>query len=148
MDKIIERFNEMSWRFAPQDPEGCAALEGRIRDTGRRGALITYSDLVRGVSFRLPGRDPPEHQIDVREWQEVDRSILGDYLGYLSMQTYQQAEFFCSALVVSKETGMPGEGFFGLLKDLGLISSSKTNKATYIWSDHVAKAHAWYGSSG
>jgi hypothetical protein len=43
--------------------------------------------------------------------------------------------------------GSPGEGFFSLLKQLGLVSSSKTDKAMYLWADHVAKAHAWYSSA-
>jgi hypothetical protein len=40
--------------------------------------------------------------------------------------------------------GSPGEGFYNLLRDLGLIASSKTDKAMYLWADHVAKAHTWY----
>jgi hypothetical protein len=30
------------------------------------------------------------------------------------------------------------------MRDLGLISSGKTDKAMYLWADHVAKPHTWY----
>jgi hypothetical protein len=146
MDKVQEQFHTMAWRYAPQDPQGCEALNLRIAETGRRRSLITYSDLVRGIAFHWPGLQHPDHQIDVNEWQDLDRAIIGDFLGYLSMMSYDRAGFFCSALVVSKDDGTPGEGFYTLLKDLGLIRSSKTDKAMYIWADHVAKAHSWYTS--
>jgi len=53
-----------------------------------------------------------------------------------------------SALVVGKETRLPGEGFYNLLKELGLIKSSKTDKASYLWADHVQKAQDWYRTNG
>jgi hypothetical protein len=108
--------------------------------------LITYSELVRGVRFNLPNLRDGERTIDVSDWQDIDRSIVSDFLGYMSMRSYERGAFFASALVVSKMDGSPGEGFFSLLKDLGLVSSGKTNKAMFLWADHVAKAHAWYGS--
>ena len=63
----------------------------------------------------------------------------------MSLRSYEAAGFFSSALVVSKMDGSPGEGFYNLLRDLGLIASSKTDKAMYLWADHVAQAHTWYG---
>jgi hypothetical protein len=64
----------------------------------------------------------------------------------MSMRSYELGKFFSSALVVSKLDGSPGEGFHTLMKQLGLIASSKTDKAMYLWAEHVAKAHAWYQS--
>jgi hypothetical protein len=70
--------------------------------------------------------------------------IVGDFLGYLSMETYERAKFFSSALVVSKQDGSPGEGFYNLLRELGLIASSRPDNAMYLWADPVAKAHTSY----
>ena len=145
MDPILTRFKQMSWRYAPQDPAGRALLSTRIAEAGRKGGTITYSALVMGVTFHLPSLAKPEHIIDTGEWEDLDRAIVGDFLGYLSMESYERAEFLCSALVVSKSDGTPGEGFYALLKELGLIASSKTDKAMYLWADHVAKAHEYYG---
>jgi len=147
MDQIRERFQAISWRFAPHDAGARAELAGRIAEVGRRRGLVTYSDLVRGVTFHLENLTEPRHQIDPSDWQDLDRAIIGDFLGYLSMESYEQAGFFSSALVVSKQDGTPGEGFYTLLKQLGLIASSKTDKAMYLWADHVAKAHTWYSKS-
>jgi hypothetical protein len=147
MDKILERFRSMTWNYAPKDPVARAELDQRIAEVGRKRGLITYSDLVRGVTFDLANLREPQHQIDTTDWQDLDRAILGDFLGYLSMESYERAGFFSSALVVGKQAGSPGEGFYNLLKELGLIASSKTDKAMYLWADHVAKAHTWYSKA-
>jgi hypothetical protein len=122
-------------------------LDRRIGDVGCRRRLVTYSDLVRGVTFNLPNLREPRYQIDTADWQDLDRAIIGDFLGYLSMESYERAGFFASALVVSKQDGSPSEGFYSLLKDLRLIVSSKTDKAMYLWADNVAKAHTWYSKA-
>jgi hypothetical protein len=147
MDKIKERFRGINWRYAPGDPTALAELDRRIRVVGLRRGLITYSDLVNGVIFNLASPRNSRHQIDVTEWQDLDRAIIGDYLGYLSMESYEKAGFLASALAVSKQDGSPSEGFYNLLKELELITSSKTDKALYLWADHVAKAHTWYSNA-
>jgi hypothetical protein len=147
MDKILERFRAIKWNYSPRDDAARAELDRRIAEVGRKRGLITYSDLVRGMTFNLANLREPRHQIDTGDWQDLDRAILGDFLGYLSMESYERAGFFSSALVVSKQDGSPGEGFYNLLKELGLIASSKTDKAMYLWADHVAKAHTWYSKA-
>ena len=144
MDTILEKFRAIQWRYAPQDPVARAELGRRIAEAGRREQLIPYSDLVRNITFVLPSLREPEHRIDTAEWEDIDRTIIGDFLGYLSMESYEIGGFFASALVVSKETRLPGEGYFNLLKELGLLKSSKTDKAAYLWADHVRKAQEWY----
>jgi hypothetical protein len=106
MDKIVEKFRQMTWRYAPQDPGGCAELRARLAESGRRGSLTTYSELVRGITFSLPSLRLPEHRIDTAEWQDLDRVIVGDFLGFLSMESYEQAGFFCSALAVSRRPAL------------------------------------------
>lgn len=143
-DPILEKFRNIPWHYGDQDPQALAELEARVAAAGRQRALITYSDLVRGVRFNLPNLSDGERIIDPSDWSDLDRALIGSFLGYMSMRSYEAAGFFSSALVVSKMDGSPGEGFYNLLKELGIISSSKTDKAMYIWADHVAKAHTWY----
>src|SRR6266550_3522897 len=144
IDNVLNRFHDIKWHYAPGDAAARSELKRRIADVGGRRGLITYSDLVRGITFHLPNLQEPTHQIDVHDWQDLDRAIIGDFLGYLSMESYQEAGFFSSALVVGKLDGSPGEGFYTLLRELGLIASSKSDKAMYLWADNVAKAHTWY----
>jgi hypothetical protein len=143
-DDIRERFQAMKWRYADKDPHALAELERRIADAARKRGLLTYSDLVRDVRFNLPNLRDGDRTIDVSDWEELDRAIVGDFLGYISQRSYERHGFLSSALVVTKLDGLPSEGFYTLIRDLGLISSGKTDKAMYLWSDHVAKAHTWY----
>ncbi len=145
-DQTLEAFRAMKWHYGDKDPAALALLEDRIATSGRKRGLLTYSDLVRGVEFALPNLRDGERTIDVADWQDLDRAIIGDFLGYISMRSYERAGFFSSALVVAKIDGSPSEGFYSLLRDLGLISSGKTDKAMYLWADHVAKAHTWYAA--
>jgi hypothetical protein len=143
VDQILQKFGNIEWRYATGDSQALATLEDRIAAAGRKRSLITYSELVRGVTFNLPNVQKPR-TIDVTDWQELDRAIAGDFLGYISMRSYERAHLFSSALVVSKMDGSPGEGFYNLLKKLGLIPSVQSAKALDIWAEHVAKAHTWF----
>ena len=143
-DPIIEKSRDIRWHYADRDPHALEELEQRIAAVGRRRGLVTYSDLVRGVIFELPNLRDGERTVDVSDWQDLDRAVVGDFLGYISLRSYEQGRFFSSALVVSKMDGSPSEGFYSLLKELGLISSGRTDKAMYLWAEHVAKAHTWF----
>lgn len=83
-DKVMERFREMRWRYGDKDPSALASMEDRIAETARKRALITYSDLVRGIRFSLPNLTEKELTIDVSDWRELDRAVVGDFLGYIS----------------------------------------------------------------
>lgn len=143
MDAIQQRFDDIEWSYATGDPKALKELEERIAAAARKRKLVTYSDLVRGVTFDLPNVQKPR-TIDVTNWQELDRAIVGDFLGYISKRSYDRAKLFSSALVVSKMDGSPGEGFYSLLKELGLIPHARSSKALDLWAEHVAKAHTWY----
>ena len=146
MDRIQDAFEGVRWSFADKDPDAVSELDRRIAHAGRKRQLITYSDLARGVSFDLPNVGKSPFVIDVGDWGDFNRTLIGDFLGYLSMRSYKEGGFFSSALAVSKLDGSPGWGYYGLLKDLGLISSSESPEALGIWADHVRKAHTWYGT--
>lgn len=143
-DRILENFAKIPWHYANKDPKALRELETRVGSAAAKRGLLTYSDLVRGVEFNLPNLKEPRRVIDTSDWQDLDRAIVGDFLGYMSMRSYETAGFFSSALVVSKMDGSPSEGFYSLLRELGLISSGKTDKAMFLWADHVAKAHTWH----
>ncbi len=143
MDPVLKKFKEIEWRYATGDSTALAILEERISVAGRKRSLITYSELVRGVTFNLPNVQKLR-TIDVTDWQELDRAIVGNFLGYISMRSYEHAHLFSSALVVSKMDGSPGEGFYNLLKDLDLIPSVRSTKVLDIWAEHVAKTHTWF----
>lgn len=144
MDEIQRNFSTIRWAYAEQDPVALHELEKRIATAGRAEDVLTYSELVKDVPFNLSSLRNVPRTINVSDWHEIDRAIVGDFLGYISMRSYDRGRFFASALVVSKETSEPGDGFGALLEHLGLVGSAKSPKVEAIWVDHINKAIAWF----
>lgn len=93
-DIILEKFAKIPIHYGDKDPAALAELERRVEGAGRKRGLLTYSDLVRGVEFNLANLKEPKRIIDVSEWTDSDRAIVGDFLGYMSMRSYQRGRFF------------------------------------------------------
>jgi hypothetical protein len=75
------------------------------------GGVVTYrevSDLV-----GLDPRDPAQ------------RTELSQMLRAVSLHEHQQGRPLLSAVVVSQDTGIPGSGFFTLLRSLGVYGSDE-----------------------
>jgi hypothetical protein len=113
-EQIRERFRSMKWKYGDKDPGALAELEDRIATAARKRSLLTYSDLVLGVRFNLPNLRKGERSIDVRDLQEIDRAIVGNFLGHISQRSFEAHGFFSSALVVTKLDGSPSEGVLHL----------------------------------
>jgi len=143
-----DRFADYKWVYADKDPDALSQLTERIAQAGRQGRLITYSDLVRGVKFCIStvnGGNPFE--IDPHDWSDLDRAIVGDFLGLISCQSYSSAKVFASALVVSKADGTPGPGFGQLMRDLGIVMSPSKDAELECWITEVQNAYRWYSGS-
>jgi hypothetical protein len=148
MDQVLSRLTSMSWPYADRDPAALAELDRRLADVGRREDLINYADLVRGVTFRLPNVDDGQpFELGVPEWRDVDRAILGDFLGRLCVDSYRKGQFLVSALAKSRETNEPSEGFWTFVAAAGLIESKSPNRRLMFWTEQVRKAHQWYTRS-
>ena len=78
----------------------------RIRDAVREGKrTLTYSELANGVTFHLPNvNDGQPYQIDVHDWKDLDRAIVGDFLGTIVADSYRAGRFFASAIVIKPAT--------------------------------------------
>jgi len=146
MDDVERRFAEIVWHYGDKDDRARAELTRKIAGVGRSRTTITYSDLVNGVTFQVPnvyGGHP--FQIGVGgDWTDLDRALLGDFLGYISMLSYREGRFIASALVVSKSSREPSEGFRSLMRQLGLLKSGKRDDFMLLWSDELNKAYEWY----
>lgn len=101
------------------------------------------------MTFRLSNVDDgAPFELGVPDWRDVDRNILGDFLGRLCVDSYREGGCFASALVTAKGTSEPSEGFWNLLEALGVFRSTDANRRTMFWAGEVAKAHEWYGGGG
>lgn len=147
MDEIAKKMADVSWVYADRDPNALSILEERICQTGKRLQLITYSDLVKGVEFHLPNiRGGAAYQISIYDWSGLDRAILGEFLGYISMRSYNEARFMASALVVSRSEYKPSDLFFEWMKTLKVLPNTNKDTILAFWAEQVNKAHNWYSA--
>jgi hypothetical protein len=99
------------------------------------------------VTFRLAnvaGAAPFE--IVLGEGRDIDRAILGSFLGRMCADTYPVGGFMASALVVSEATGEPGPGFGRLMAEIGAVRSARPAAVHDYWVRQVALAHEWYAA--
>lgn len=144
-DSIAAKLEEFEWRWADKDGRALAMLEERLASTGKSRGLITYSDLVRGVRFKvssLHGGKPFE--IHVHDWTDLDRALIGDFLGFVSSRSYSRAGFMASALVVSKSEYKPSWHFFQWMETLDIVPDLDDETVLAFWAGEVHKAHKWY----
>jgi hypothetical protein len=147
MDAIEKQMNQINWPYAENDPAALAELKKRIEDTGRRGDLIGYSELVKGITFHLPNVNKGQpFQINIHDWSILDRAILEEFLGYISMLSYRKAKFMASALAISRKSdyNRPSKHFFDWMKRLGILAG---RDADDFWQEQVRKAYDWFQSN-
>jgi hypothetical protein len=146
MDLISTALEAVRWQYADQDLAAIQTLTERIRLTGRKFGLISYTDLVDGVEFRYSSiNNGAPHHINVwGEWTGLDRRIIGDCLGYISKSSYLEAGFMASALVIARQESKPSDIFFEWMKDLGVLANLREDTVLAFWSDQVKRAHHWY----
>lgn len=148
MDNIAKKMMEIEWYFADKDLEALTKLEDSIRRRAEKSQLITYSELVEGVIFKIPTvNNGKPYQIITHDWSNLDRLIIGDFLGYISTRSYIAHGFMASALVVSKSDDQPSDHFFQFMYSIGAISNKKPNTVFEFWIGEVKKAYAWYKST-
>ena len=144
-DPIVGKMAAITWIYGDKDPQALAILEERIAETGHNLGLITYSDLVNGVTFHLPNiRNGGDYQIAIHDWGGLDRAILGDFLGYISTRSYLRAGFMASALVVNRAEFRPSDQFFAWMEQLAVLPDTREDTVLAFWAEQVNKAHKWY----
>lgn len=145
IDAIGRKLQEIKWSWADRDLGSLAALEARIADKGRKLGLITYSELVVGIKFNVPGlHDGKPFEIHVHDWTDLDRALIGDFLGLISSRSYERAGFMASALVVSKDEYKPSDHFFMWMEKLEVLPDLEDDTVLAFWANEVNKAHKWF----
>ena len=122
MDPLLDVLMSTNFTYAGHDERAAHELAQRVAVVGGAGEFLTYSQLARGVVFEIEtvkGGQP--FKIDTNNWEAVERSIIGSFLGNLCAQTYRRGGFMGSALVVGKVTRKPNHGFWTLMRDIGTL---------------------------
>lgn len=130
------------------DAKANQEIERRIAHRAAKRLTIRYSELVDGITFRLPNvaGGSPFRLGELGDWTDLDRAILGSVLGRISADSYLRAGFLASAVAVSKSTDEPSEGFKALVREAGLLRNTKGDAFMLFWSDQLNKAYDWYGA--
>lgn len=81
------------------------ALYRRLGEVARSGCVVTYEEVASLVD--LDPRDPAQ------------RSALSALLREVSLHEHEHGRPLLSAVVVSRDTRLPGRGFFSLMRLLG-----------------------------
>lgn len=146
MDKAAKRLAAMQWVYGDGDKKALTELERRIAAVGRTvNDFVNYSQLVSGVTFKLPNVNGGK-SFEICEWTNLDRAIIGNFLGRISADSYQEGRFLSSALVIGVDSNGPGEGFFSLAEEAGLLTSKDETMRLTFWIENIRQARAWYAS--
>lgn len=120
-NKVARYFAALQWQVVATNPSALKAMERRINHAIASQGVLTYSQLVDGIDFYLPKSDGSQlYRIDLERWSGSDGGIVGEFLCYISMQSFIQQGVLASAVVV-KSSGKISSGFFELAEILGLL---------------------------
>ena len=130
MDPIETALRNIVWQYGDKDPVAREQLKERIEETGRNLQLTTYSELVNGIIFHLPNvMEGADYQIHTFDWSGLDRRIIGDFLGHITME-YK-----------------PSKHFFDWMASLNVLPNLDEETVLAFWAEHVNLAHNWYRSN-
>lgn len=159
----IQRAEKRHWQYATHDPIACADLATALGRSCRRGRTITYAELARGVTFRLPSINQGQpYIIDIQNQSRIsprDQHILDDFLCFLSLQSVKGASILASANVIDpSDRRGASNGFFETARVLGyhqaddarLAGRQYDSKAEMrnimFWNQELKKVYAWFAA--
>lgn len=142
MDKISAKLEDTKWVYSDQDTQALDKLRSLLQRTARKKTIITYSELVEGITFNIDSvNDGHPFQIHTDPWQDLDRVIIGDFLGKLASESYRDYGFMISALSVNATTMSPSKYFFRWAKELGLLKDNSEEGRDIFWNTQLQKAY-------
>lgn len=143
MDKTAIILEDTQWVYSDQDTQALDKLRSLLQKTARKKTVITYSELVGGITFNIDSiNNGQPYQIQTDHWQDLDRVIIGDFLGKLASESYRDYGFMISALSVDASTMSPSMYFFRWAKELGLLKDDSEEGRDIFWNMQLQKAYA------
>ncbi len=146
MDAILARMKAVNRTYGDGDLVALGELERRIIEAARTDCPRPYSELVKGIRFRLAnvsGGAPFELDLGL----DLHRAILGEFLGHISMRSYERGAFMLSALAIDKLENRPSRHFFNWMREIGALIGSSDDAENTFWVGQLRKAHAHYTDS-
>lgn len=149
MDSLLAKLKSFDWPYADADDDSYQEIKRRIAVAGKRRQLLTYSQLVQGIEFRIPSiKDGQPFRLNVGGWTGLDRHIIGQFLGKLSCESYEHSGFMANALVVDAIEGRPSKSFFEWMAYVQAIPDKSEAETLRFWAEQVQKAQQYYRKHG
>jgi hypothetical protein len=145
---ILAVMEAVPWKWARADRLAVEELEWRMTRKAREKGFLDYSELVKDVVFTVPSinRGKP-YRIDTRAWQDLDRALIGEFLGYISMRSYKAHGFMFSAIVIGKDSNQPSPHFFDWVRKLGMLDDMSESGIISFWAKEFKAVHRHYAYS-
>lgn len=109
---------------------------------GTREYYLIYAELIQAARYR--GTVTYQELAELVDLPLVGShmgSELGAYLGAISENQVKHGRPMLSAITVTV-AGQPGEGFFGLAKDLGKLTSDQPADKQAFWETETQRVYA------
>ena len=121
-DELLAGETDRSWKYVPHDHDALEEIAGRLGWAAREQRTWTYGALVKDVTFCIPSINegkPYLPNMDVSGDTVVrrkDLEVVDEFLTYLSLHSYKEADVIASALVTGPATGKPNAEFLRLAR--------------------------------
>jgi len=102
-------------RSGAYGPIDDAAIRDRLISAAKKGEVVHYADLAKATGREMKGPNWAVH--------------IGRILGRISSAEARAGRPLLSVIVVSRDTGLPGGGFFNLGHELGLVEPGESEDA-------------------
>ena len=109
------------------------AIYKRLKECARRGELINYSEIAPLADLNME--------------KQADRTQMGELLGEISTNELENGRPMLSAIVVLKESAIPGEGFFNLARYLGVYHGHGDDTDVEFFALEVNKVFTFWENS-
>jgi hypothetical protein len=116
---------------------------------GTKAYHIIYAELIQAARYRgtLTYKELADAAGLPMEWPRLG-VVSGEYLGAISEDEARHGRPMLSAIAVSA-AGEPGEGFFGLAKQLGrIVGDSAADKTAFWQREKLAVYDTWKRTAG
>jgi hypothetical protein len=145
----LKRMNERPCTYAPRDPATCEIVFERLKSAAQRNRLLTYAELVRGVTFMVPGEggELRSHVIDVGFLRGQDEAIIQDFGRYIGAATYRDSQVLLNALLVpNSRSQRPADAFFNWASSVGRPVGVPTEREWQAdaWHRELKRVYAAY----
>jgi hypothetical protein len=143
LEKLSDGYETNEWDYGGKDMNAVRILKDRLRKTGEREELITYSKLVHNVPFSYPTINKGE-PFYIEQWNGFERHLIGDVLAYISMDCYSNHKILPNVLVVDSAEVRPSRIFFNWMKKKEVIPNTNEDTINQFWITELISVYDWY----